>query len=106
MLKEQAEGKNSQFLYDCNTDWNLNVEFVYWLRYWMQEYLKEAGKMVDLTYHEFEYKGREYTQEQVIKEIIRQCDKFIDNDPYIEEDEEAVDAIFALFRLVFTAMWW
>lgn len=106
MLEKQEEGKNSQFLEGCNTDWNLDMEFLHWLRYWMKEYLKNAGKIVDLEFHKYNYNGETLTQKQIIERIIELCNKYLDNECCINEDFETVDEIFDLFHLVFWNMWW
>ena len=104
MLEKQVEGRNSQFLYGCDTDWNLNTEFIHWVNYWFKEYKKNT--IADLTFHKFEYNGILLTQEQVIDRIIELTDQFIKADDWLEVKEETIDEIFTLFRLVFPAMWW
>lgn len=71
---ENKEG-NSQFLEGCNTDWNLNHEFILWLNYWFKEFKKKAS--IDLKFHKFEYKGKEMTQGEIIEKVIKLTD--IDN---------------------------
>jgi len=99
----------SQFLKDCNTDWNLNHEFICWLNYWLKEYKKKAE--IDLTFHKFMYKSRQWTQEEIIDRLIELTSK-VNNDFYEferakeKEVQKMVDEIFYLFHLVFWAMWW
>jgi len=111
MLEKQEEGKNSQFLEGCNTDWNLNHELICWLNYWFKEYLKNASGMVDLEYHRYKYKEQEYSQKEIIIKIIELTDKIhtyyydFEKEEY-KELENDVNEVFDLFKLVFWAMWW
>ena len=103
---EQEEGYNSQFLRGCNTDWNINTEFIYWINYWFKEYRDKAG--IDLSFHRFEYKGKEYTQKEIIDRVIEVTEEIIkDDDCFWDKDvAKKVDEVFDLFHLVFYAMWW
>lgn len=96
---------NSQFLKDCDTDWNLNIEFIHWLRYWCTKFLENA-KIVDLTFRKIEFEGQIYTQEDAIKVLINLCDEFFS----LEDDDvrlyDVVDEIFDLFHKLFWYMWW
>ena len=106
MLEKQEEGCDSQFLEGCNTTWNLNHEFILWLNFWFVKFKKEAK--IDLTFHKFQYKGKEYTQEEIIDRII-ELTEYINSDFYDFSDierEKAVDEVFDLFKKVFWAMWW
>ena len=105
MLKDN-NGYTSQFIENCDADWNLNSEFIHWLNYWMKEYLKNASKIVDLEFHEFKYLGKIMTQKEVIERIIELTDKYIDEEFCIKEDVETIDEVFDLFNLVFWNMWW
>jgi len=102
---EQDKEHNSQFIEGCNTDWNLNSEFIYWLNYWMKEY-KEKAK-IDLSFHKFEYKGREMTQLEIIDKVIELTELIKEDDIWFNDTtKEKVDEVFELFHLVFYSMWW
>lgn len=109
MLEKQEEGRDSQFLYGCDTDWNLNHEFICWLGYWFKTYKERAR--IHLDFHKFKYKDKELTQGEIIDMIIALCDDvdkdYYEFEPEIEEKvQEEVDEIFDLFKLVYWAMWW
>lgn len=93
---------NSQFLKDCDTDWNLNIEFIHWLRYWCKEYLKKASAVVNLEFHVIDG----HTQKEAIEHLIDLCDEFLN----LEDDNvrlyDVVDEIFDLFHKLFWYMWW
>jgi len=65
--------------------------------------------MIDITYHKFMYKSKQWTQEEIIDRLI-ELTEYV-NVNYYEYDkekeiEQAVNEIFNLFHLVFWAMWW
>jgi len=93
---------NSQFLKDCDTDWNLNVEFIHWLRYHCKEYIKKAGAMVELNFHIIDG----HTQREAIEHLISLCDDFLELDDWDEERIKIVDEIFDMFHKLFWYMWW
>lgn len=96
---------NSQFLKDCDTDWNLNIEFIHWLRYWCKEYLKKASAVVNLDYHVIDG----HTQKEAIEHLIDLCNEFLESDCYWlneRKSEMIVDEIFDLFHKLFWYMWW
>ena len=110
MLKSNKK-HTSQFFKDCNTDWNLNAEFLLWLNHWFKEYKENAGKIVDLEFHKHNIDGEEKTQLDIINRIIELTDDVnkdifeIDKEIY-EKNEKEVDEIFKLFHEVFWEMWW
>lgn len=104
MLEKQEEGRNSQFLYGCDTDWNLNTEFIHWVNYWFKEFKKKAK--IDMTFHKFEYNGILLTQEQVIDRIIQLTDTIIEVDDWWGIEDGDLEETLDLFKLVFPAMWW
>ena len=54
--------KKKKIRRDC---WDLDSAFFKWLKERLPVYLKEAGEVVDLEYHKFEFRGKEYTQKEV-----------------------------------------
>lgn len=103
------EKYSSQFYEECNTDWNLNYEFIHWVNYWFKVYLENADTIVDLEYRRYTYAGEEYSQKEIIEEVIKLTDEFIEREWELggeNELNEKLDEIFDLFRLVFWNMWW
>ena len=109
MLEKQEEGRNSQFLYGCDTDWNINHELICWLKYWFKVYKEKT--ITDLSFHKFEYKDKTMTQEEIIDRVMELCD-FIDKNIYkfdmetYKKVEEKSDELFDLLKLVWGCMWW
>lgn len=87
---------------DC---WGLDWAFLFWLKERLPVYLKDAGKFVDLDYHKFEYKGKTYTQREIVERMIHILDMLPDND-WQEEWDIYTNEILDLWKIVFPAMWW
>ena len=109
MLESQEKGRTSQFIFGCDTDWNLNHEFILWLNHWFKEFKKKAE--IDLEFYKFDYNGETLTQLQIIDEVIELTDKI--HTYYYEFGKEEyeqlandVDEVFDLFKLVYWCMWW
>ena len=75
-------------------------------------YKEKASKIVDLEFYKFKYKGKEYTQLELINRIIKLTNKLIDEDYFMgkleeaEEIEKTKDEVFDIFKLIFFSMWW
>ena len=59
--------KNLEISRDC---WNLNYSFITWLNERLPVYKEEAGKHIDLSYHNFTYKGERCSFAQLIDRMI------------------------------------
>lgn len=87
--------------------WNLNYSFVKWLNEHLRVYRKEASKIVNLEYHTFEYRGRTYTQLEIIDKMIFLSGQLIlDHYDWGDFYEDYVDQLLDLWKIVFHAMWW
>lgn len=92
--------------------WNLDYEFIKWINTRFKKYKELAPEVIDLEEHTFKYKNKTYTQLEIIDRIIEITNYILDND-YFEiswsEDgylDDLKNEMFALFELVFPAMWW
>ena len=86
--------------------YNLNWEFVKWINEHCKVYLKDASKIIDLTFHKFTYEGVEYTQEEVIKMMISLSDNLLKSDDWSIQYYKDRDKLLDLWKLVIGAMWW
>lgn len=92
--------------------WNLDYIFIEWINTRFKVYKKQTK--VDLTYHKFKYKGKSYTQGELIDEIIRISDILVNEDFYFDtifgsvpkEDGKLYDELLDMFSLVIRCMWW
>ena len=63
--------------------WNLDWEFFRWVNSRFKQYRKDASDIVDLEFYKFKYKGKEYTQLELINRIIKLTNKLIDEDYFM-----------------------
>lgn len=89
--------------------WDLRYSFLVWLREHLKVYMRDAKNRVDLEYHKYNYKGKEYTQLELINKLIELSDTCL----YIYGDLEFSDGfdkhkdeIFEISHLIFWDMWW
>lgn len=91
--------------------WNLNYEFIKWVNSRFKKFKEQATKIVDLEYRKFTYKGKKYTQLELINKLIKLTDEVIDGD-YWNCDittlniDKIKNEIFDMFKLIYWAMWW
>ena len=92
--------------------WNLDYEFIKWVNSRFKKYKEKAVGAVDLEYHKFKYKRKEYTQLQLIDRVIELTDE-ISTDEYwnliytdAERLEKNKDEVFDIFKLIYGVMWW
>lgn len=95
--------KKNNIRKDC---WNLDQAFLKWLEEHLRVYLKDASNFVDLTYHKFTYKDKEYTQHDIILRMLHLLEQIRYKDSWDKDYPEAVDEILDLWKLVFHSMWW
>lgn len=87
--------------------WNLDYEFIKWVNSRFKKYKEEAGKIVDLEFHKFQYEGKEYTQLELIDKVIKLSNEYIDTNLLFEDKLGSIkDEIFDIFKLIFWTMWW
>ena len=92
--------------------WNLDYEFIKWVNSRFKKYKEGAIGTVDLEYHKFKYKRKEYTQLQLIDRVIELTDEILTDEYWnlIYTDAERLDKIkdevFDIFKLIYGVMWW
>lgn len=86
--------------------WNLDFEFIKWVNKHFKRYLKEADKVIDLTFKEYKYLGKKYTQKELIIKLIDITDKLLISDYVWNDDYEMKEEMLDIFRLLYHDMWW
>ncbi len=90
--------------------WNLDYEFIKWVNSRFKKYKEKASKIICLTYHNFTYKGKEYTQLELIDKVIEISNIVVNEDEWFSKNFEELDPmkneIFDIFKLIFWTMWW
>lgn len=94
--------KKRRISYDC---WDLDYAFFKWLEERLPVYLKEGGAFVDLEYHKFEFRGKEYTQKELIERMIHLL-SIKKGEPNSMKQFEEEKEILEIWAMVAPAMWW
>lgn len=105
--KKWAEQRTT-YGFDERETWALNSAFYLWLYERLKMYMDTAGKVIDLNYHKFEFKGKEYTQRELINMMLERLE-FWFKPGYNDMDDEQytkVHEIGEIWALVLPAMWW
>lgn len=94
--------------FDDRETWDLQSSFYLWLYERLMKYVESASPIVNLEYHKFEYKGKEYTQIEMIDMMLERL-KFFFSSSYVDfdpESEKKVQEIGEIWAIVLPAMWW
>lgn len=105
--REEWRQQRKIYSFDERETWSLGPSTFYC---WLYERLKMFLDVncIDLNYHKFEYKDKEYTQKELIGmmlERIEFCFSGKYND-YDDEQWEYVHEIEKIWATVLPAMWW
>ena len=93
--------------FDSRETWSLDSTFYIWLYERLMMFKEKASKVVDLTFHKFEYKGETLTQIECIDRMIEGCRLFIeDSDTKDKEKQEKIKSVCEIWAIVIPAMWW
>ena len=93
--------------FDSRETWSLDSTFYIWLYERLMMFKEKASKVVDLTFHKFEYKGETLTQIECIDRMIEGCKLFIeDPDTQDEEKRKKINSVCEIWAIVIPAMWW
>jgi len=92
--------------------WDLNNHFIEDMNVKLKKYRELAGEKVDLEFHTFEYKGKTYTQLELINKLIDLTDELIDLDINTWDGKDAgqvqkdINEVFNIMKLVVYSLWW
>lgn len=104
--QEKWEKQRKEYGFDSRETWNMDYSFHLWLYERLKMFLEV--NCVNLEYHKFKYKGKEYTQKQMIDMMLERLE-FSFSKKYNEFDEKQfkyVSEIEKIWAKVLPAMWW
>ena len=91
--------------------YNVDYELIKWLNEHLKMYLEIAGKKIDLDYHKFNFRGKEYTQRELILKLIADTDYLLLD--YWEnvfsnssKMEKAKNEMYSILMLIHWSLWW
>lgn len=91
--------------------WSLDYHIVKWLNEHLKVYLKDANDFVDLTFYKFEHHCKEYTQLELLEELINVTDKLLDyyDDIFVnipQEVERLKNEMYDILKILHFTLWW
>lgn len=88
--------------------WSLDFYFYCWLYERLKMYLEV--NCIDLDYHKFTYKNKEYTQGELIDKMLYGCKLALLKECKYKKltklEEEAIDNVRWIWATVMPVMWW
>lgn len=120
---ELFEKEREIYGFDSRETWSLDYVFYMWLYERLKMFVEIGGQVVDLNFHKFNFKGKEYTQLELINMMIERLEYYFNEDArdskideyrkqgmgIFEADNKAyepVKEIGEIWALVLPAMWW
>ena len=119
--RREKEFKEQRDIYgfDERETWNLNETFLEFLYERLMMYIEIGGGMVNLNFHKFKFRGKEYTQLELLNIMLDDLKHLIttDEDEYfgvntkkykqiLREIPYRRNRVMDIWKLVFPAMWW
>lgn len=106
---ELFEKEREIYGFDSRETWSLDYVFYMWLYERLKMFVEIGGQVVDLNFHKFDFKGKEYTQLELINMIIERLEYYFKREDLFvssEEEYEPIKEIGEIWALVLPAMWW
>lgn len=106
---ELFEKEREIYGFDSRETWNLDCVFYMWLYERLKMFVEIGGQVVDLNFHKFVYKEKEYTQLELINMMIERLEYYFKREDLFvssEEEYEPIKEIGEIWALVLPAMWW
>lgn len=120
---KRFEEQRKIYGFDERETWDLDGTFYMWLYERLKMYVEIGGQIVDLNYHKFTFKGKEYTQLELINMMLERLEYYfkedaIDNkmDEYrkqgmdiVEADKKAYEPVMEIgeiWAIILPSMWW
>ena len=106
---ELFEKEREIYGFDSRETWSLDYVFYMWLYERLKMYKEYAGEIVNLDFHKFVYKEKEYTQLELINMMIERLESYFKKEDLFvssEEEYEPIKEIGEIWALVLPAMWW
>lgn len=98
--QEAWELQRNKYGFDEREIWSMDLTFLCWLYERLMFYRQHAA--FDFNYHQIEYKGKIYTQGELIDEMIRRLENYFKHSAEYDED---VDEVAFMWAGIMPLMW-
>jgi len=105
---ERFKAQREEWGFDARETFSLDWNFYQWLYERLIVYRDVGGKVVDLTFHKFEWKGVEYTQLEMIDKLIEELRWALTGEDAYKDMEgyERLMEIGRMWAIILPSMWW
>jgi hypothetical protein len=103
--------------------WNLDGTFYRWVYERVKRFVEVGGQIADLNFHKFTFKGKEYTQLELINMMFERLEYYFNEDALdnkvdeyekqgmsiVEADQKAYEPVVEIgeiWAILLPAMWW
>ena len=106
--QEHWKHQQEEFGFDDSETWCLYHSFYAWLYERLRMYVDVCDDVIDLNFHKFDFKGKEYTQLELINMILERLKYYFsdDYDDFNVEDARYIHEIGEIWAIILFAMWW
>ena len=80
---ELFEKEREIYGFDSRETWSLDYVFYMWLYERLKMYIEYAGEIVNLNFHKFVYKEKEYTQFELINMMIERLESYFKKEDFL-----------------------
>lgn len=104
-VRKRLEKQRKRYGFDERETWNLDYHILELLYERLRMYKDVASDIIDMTYRTYEYKGKEYNQEQILNRLINLSETVLSDDHGFEilPEENEFWELWAKFHNLF---WW
>lgn len=99
--KKQWKKQRKKYGFDEREIWSLDYAFFLWLYERAKMFLEIAA--INLDYHKFDFKGKEYTQRELIELVLKRLEEYFNNNSDYTDTTCEIGEIWAK---LLSAMWW
>ncbi len=120
---ERFEEQQKIYSFDDRETWALDNVFYMWLYERLKMFVEIGGQIVDLNFHKFNYKEKEYTQLELINMMLERLEYYFNDDALdskvdeykkqgmsvFEADQKAYEPVVEIgeiWAILLPAMWW
>ena len=105
---KELAGQRAEYGFDERETFSLQETFYQWLYERLKMYREVGGKVIDLTFHKFEWKGEERSQLEMIDLLIEELRWALVGGANIYDDGDCarLQEIGEMWAVILPAMWW
>lgn len=104
-MKKIFKSKKRKMQEEC---WNLGYEFVKWLNEHLKIYVEDKQKVVDMEYYKYDYKGKNYTELEMMNKLVDVTDELLKEYDEIDCDKmnKLKDEMYELLKKIHFSLEW